>query len=196
VNEHYGVPETGDYTMSSGPSNDPVMQQLQLLLTGYGYNFYNSTNQARADDLLVRERASYQLAQAVNMLATLRGDYQRRFIPPLTRANPDPPQESLAQVREIQAAQQALSDLETAIRGMPVPAQDRIWWRFRQEEPLLRQLLQFDLTLVRNSEQVYQYVSQLNPDNWGNQTIAALRQMTQQLTQISRDRERFLLLPM
>ena len=51
--------------MSSGPSNDPVVQQLQLLLTGYGYNFYNSTNQARADDILVRERASYHLAQAV-----------------------------------------------------------------------------------------------------------------------------------
>ena len=170
--------------MSSGPSNDPLVQQLQLLLTGYGYNFYNSTNQARADDLLVRERASYHLSQAVSMLATLRGDYQRRFIPPL------------AQVREIQAAQQALSDLETAIRGMSVPAQDRIWWRFRQEEPLLRQLLQFDLTLVHQSEQVYYYVSQLVPDTWNNQTSATLRQMTQQLTQISRDRERFLLLPM
>ncbi len=176
--------------MSSGPSNDPVVQQLQLLLTGYGYNFYNSTNQVRADDILVRERASYHLAQAVSMLATLRGDYQRRFIPPLTRANPDPPQEALAQVREIQAAQQALSDLETAIRGMAVPAQDRIWWRFRQEETLLRQLLQFDLA------QVYWYVSQLTPDNWNNQVIASLRQMTQQLTQVARDRERFFLLPM
>ncbi len=126
----------------------------------------------------------------------LRGDYQRRFIPPLTRANPDPPQESLAQAREIQNAQQALSDLETAIRGMAVPAQDRIWWRFRQEEPLLRQLLQFDLALVHNSEQVYRYVAQLTPDNWSNQVITSLRQMTQQLTQIARDRERYLLLPM
>src|SRR6266571_5071141 len=119
-------------TMSSGPSNELVVQQLQLLLTGYGYNFYSSVNQARADDLLVRERASYHLAQAVDMLATLRGEYQRHYIPPLTRANPDPPQEALAQVREKEAAQQALSDLETAIRGMAVPAQDRIWWRFRQ----------------------------------------------------------------
>jgi hypothetical protein len=130
------------------------------------------------------------------MLATLRGDYQRRFIPPLTRANPDPPQEALTQVREIQAAQQVLSDLETAIRGMAVPAQDRIWWRFRQEETQLRQLLQFDLALVRNSEQVYWYVSQLTPDNWNNQVIASLHQMTQQLTQVARDRERFFLLPM
>src|SRR5437868_11954794 len=110
--------------MSSGPSNDPIVQQLQLLLTGYGYNFYSATNQARTDDLLVRERASYHLAQAVDMLATLRGDYQRRFIPPLTRANPDPPQEPLAQVRQIESAQQSLSNIEAHVRGMPVPAQD------------------------------------------------------------------------
>src|SRR5205807_5861684 len=103
------VPAAGGHTMSSGPSNDPIVQQLQLLLTGYGYNFYNTTNQARADDLLVRERPSYFLSQAVSMLAQLRSDYSMRFIPPLTRANPDPPQEAMAQIREIEAAQQALS---------------------------------------------------------------------------------------
>src|SRR5437879_5205569 len=120
--------------MSSGPSNDPVVQQLQLLLTGYGYNFYNTTNQARSDDMLVRERASYFLGQAVTLLSTLRGEYQRRFIPPLTRENPFPPQEALAQLREIEEVQQAISNLESHIRGMPVPAQDHIWWRFRQEQ--------------------------------------------------------------
>ncbi len=182
--------------MSSGPSNDPVIQQLQLLLTGYGYNFYNVTNQARADDLLVRERASYHLAQAVEMLATLRGEYQRRFIPSLTRANPDPPQEAMAQVREIEATQQALANVETQIRGMAVPTQDRTWWRFRQEQALLAQLLQFDLGLVRSSEQVYQYVSQLTPDNWNTQGSMPLRQMIQQLMHLARERERFLLLPM
>jgi hypothetical protein len=182
--------------MSSGPSRDPVVQQLQLLLTGYGYNFYSSVNQARADDLLVRERASYHLAQAVEILAMLRGEYQRRFIPPLTRANPDPPQEAMAQVREIESVQQALSNIETQIRGMAVPAQDRIWWRFRQEQALLAQLLQFDLALVRSSEQVYQYVSQLTPDNWNTQGSMPFRQVMQQLTQTARERERFLLLPM
>ena len=180
--------------MSSGPSNDPVVQQLQLLLTAYGYNFYNSANKARADDLLVRERASYHLAQAVDMLGTLRGDYQRRFIPPLTRANPDPPQEALAQVREIEAIQQSISGIEAYIRGMSVPTQDRIWWRFRQEQSLLEQLLNFDLGLVRSSEQVYEYVSQLTPESWNSQGGIPLRQLTQQLTQAARARERFLLL--
>jgi hypothetical protein len=182
--------------MSQGPSNDPVIQQLQLLLTGYGYNFYSTVNQARTDDLLVRERASYYLAQALDMLATLRGEYQRRFIPPLTRANPDPPQEALAQVREIEAMQQALSNVETQIRGMSVPSQDRVWWRFRQEQSLLRQLLQFDLGLVHTSEMLYQYVSQLTPDNWNAQGSGPLRQLLQRITQVARERERFLLLPM
>jgi len=189
--------------MSSGPSHDPVRQQLQLLLTAYGYNFYSARNQARADDLLVRERASYHLGQAVDLLATLRGDYQRRFIPALTRAHPDPPQEALAQVREIESAQQTLSNTEAHIRGMPVPAQDRIWWRIRQEQALLAQLLTFDLALVGASEHIYYYVAQLTPEGWnaqeagtapGSQQGPSLRQLIQQLTQVARDRERFLLL--
>ena len=182
--------------MSSQPSNNPVIQQLQLLLTGYGYNFYNSVNQARADDILVRERASYHLSQAIDMLATLRGEYSRRFIPPLTRANPDPPQEALAQVREIEAVQQALSDVETRIRGMSVPTNDRTWWRFRQEQTLLWQLLTFDLNLVRTSEQIYSYVSQLTPEGWNSEGSRPLRQLIAQLNQIARDRERFLLMPL
>src|SRR5260370_4228008 len=145
--------------MRSGPSDDPVVQQLQLLLTGYGYNFYSAKNQARADDLLVRERASYHLAQAADMLTNLRGAYQRRYIPPLTRANPDPPAEALAQVRELEDVQQAISNVKSHIRGMSVPTQHRIWCRFREEHALLMQLLNFDLALVRASDQLYQYVT-------------------------------------
>lgn len=181
--------------MSSQPSNNVLVQQLQLLLTGYGYNFYNQTNQARADDLLVRERASYFLAQAVSALAQLRNDYHTRFIPPLTRANPDPPQEAMAQLRTIEAAQQALAKVESGIRGMAVPSQDRIWWRFRQEQALLMQLLNFDLALVRDSEQIYQYVSRMTPEDWSQQS-GALQQMTRQLAHTVTERERFLLLPL
>ena len=182
--------------MSSAPSNNPLVQQLQLLLTGYGYNFYDKTNQARADDQLVRERASYNLAQAVTLLAQLRGDYSTLFIPPLTRVNPDPPAEALAQLRAIEAAQQALAAVESHIRAMPVPTQDRTWWRIRQEQTLLLQLLNFDLALVRGSEQIYQYVAQLTPERWNSEGGGALRQMTQQLTHLAQERERFLLLPL
>jgi hypothetical protein len=179
--------------METGPSNNPLVQQLQLLLAGYGYNFYNRANQARSDDMLVRERASYNLAQAVSALAQLRSDYSVRFIPPLTRANPDPPAEAMAQVREIEAVQQAVSQVESHIRGMSVPTQDKVWWRFRQEQHLLDQLLEFDLRLVRSSEQVYQYVTQLTPENWNTVGSSPLRSMAQQLGRLAQERERFLL---
>lgn len=56
------------------------------------------------------------------------------------------------------------------------------------------QLLNFDLSLVRGSEQIYQYVSQLTPELW--QSSIPLRQMIQQLTHLAQERERFLLLPL
>jgi hypothetical protein len=180
--------------MGSMPSNDPIVQQLQLLLTAYGYNFYSTKNTTRSDDMLVRERASYYLAQAVDMLATLRGAYQQRYIPPLTRANPDPPQEALAQLREMEEIRQELSNIEANIRGMSVPTQDRIWWRLRNEQALLSQLLQFDLALVRSSEQVNRHVSQLNPEIWNIQGTTQIRSLIQQVIQIARDRERLLLI--
>lgn len=180
--------------MSSGPSNNPLVQQLQLLLTGYGYNFYNQTNQARADDLLVRERASNFLSQAVARLAQLRSDYYTRFVPPLTRTNPDPPQEAMAQIREIEATQQNLSRVESHIRAMSVPTQDRIWQRFRQEQALLNKLFEFDLSLVRDSEHIYEYAAQLTPESWNSQSSNILRQTTQQLAQLAQEREHFLLL--
>lgn len=180
--------------MSSGPSQDPVVQQLQLLLTGYGYNFYSATNQARSDDLLVRERASYFLGQAVTLLSNLRGEYQRRFIPPLTRENPFPSTEAMARLREMEEVQQAISSLEAHIRGMAAPAQDRIWWRFRQEQPLLAQLLDFDLRLVRGSEQLHQFATQLTPEGWNVYSAGSLRSLIQQITQTANERERFLLI--
>ncbi|HEY0754235.1 MAG TPA: hypothetical protein VGD98_09755 [Ktedonobacteraceae bacterium] len=182
--------------MNSGPSEDPLVQQLQLLLTGYGYNFYNTTNQARSDDLLVRERASYFLGQAIVLLSGLRGEYQRRFIPPLTRENPFPPQEAMATLREMEEMQQTISNLESHIRGMAVPTQDRIWWRFRQEQPLLAQLLSFDLRLVRGSEQLHQFMTQLTADGWNPYSSGTLHSQLQQLTRVAQERERFLLLPL
>ena len=79
---------------------------------------------------------------------------------------------------------------------MSVPTQDKTWWRFRQEQTLLAQLLNFDLSLVRNSEQVYNYVTQLTPEGWNNQGSGPLRQLIQRVTQVARERERFLLIPL
>lgn len=180
--------------MSSGPSQDPVVQQLQLMLTAYGYNFYNAANQARSDDQLVRERASYFLGQAVTLISNLRGEYQRRFLPPLTRENPLPSQEIMTQLRDMEETQQTISALEALIRGMAVPTQDRTWWRFRQEQVLLAQLLSFDLRLVRGCEQIHQAVSELLPESWNIYSAGSLRSQLQQVTRVANERAHFLLL--
>ena len=81
--------------MSDGRASDnPVVRQLQLLTTGWGYNFYNETpHKARADDLLVREKAAHYLGEATSTLAGLEVAYRHQFIPAATRDQPFPPAE-------------------------------------------------------------------------------------------------------
>lgn len=176
-------------------SNDPVVKFLHLSLSRFGYNFYNTKNQARSDDLLVRSKASGYLSDTVNCLMTLAGEYQARHIPPLTREHPDPPREAMATVQDIRALQQEVADLDSRVRGMSVPTADRIWARFRQELMTLRQLLHFDLDLVRGTEALFQQVSSATADTWTPTFAQELRGMLRYLNQISQAREQFLRMP-
>jgi hypothetical protein len=180
----------------SQPSNNWLVQQLQLLLTGYGYNFYDKKNMARADDLLVRQKGASSLGEAVQLLAKLEVEYQRRYIPAATRENPFPPAGAMDKLREIKQLREQVSGLEGAIRGMSVPTQDRTWWRFRDELTLLNQLLNFDYELLRQTEQIYQWVKGLTPDNWQTGPGRSGFDMPlQQLETLIRDRQRFLQIP-
>ena len=60
-----------------------------MLLNGYGYNWYRLDNQMRADDLIVRSRASEHLESAAARLRDLEGRYRRKYLPPPTREHPD-----------------------------------------------------------------------------------------------------------
>jgi len=143
-----------------------VLQQLNLLLTGYGYNFYNEKNKMRADDLLVRQRASSLLGSAAAALTTLEAEYQRRHVPPSTREQPFPPRETLDNLRDLGDLRGKLENLASAIRSMPVPAQDRTWWRLRSESSLLGQLLRFDLVLIDQAGQIERSMLALSADTW------------------------------
>src|SRR5437667_12510434 len=98
--------------------DDVVAQQLHLLLTAYGYNLYDSVNRARADDLLVRQRASGTLGDAANLLGRLATEYAARCIPPPTREQPFPPPESMARLRQLESLRDHASVLGAKIRGM------------------------------------------------------------------------------
>lgn len=180
----------------SQPSHDWFVQQIELLLTGYGYNFYDKKNMARADDLLVRQKAGSSVADAAQSLASLEVEFQRHYVRSATRDNPYPPAEVMDKLRDIKLLRQQVSDLEGKIRGMPVPTQDRTWWRFRDEQTLLNQLLSFDYELLRQTEQLYQWVRGLTPESWNNGPgRSGFDAPMQQLEQVVRDRQRFLQIP-
>ncbi len=178
------------------PSNSWLVQQMQLLLTGYGYNFYDKKNMARADDLLVRQKAASSLGDAKQALANLELEFQRRYIPPATRENPYPPTGAMDKLRDIATLRQRIDGLEGQIRGMSVPTQDKTWWRFREEQNLLNQLLTFDYELLRQTEQVFQWIRGLTPESWqSGPGRSGFDMPLQQLDNLIRDRQRFLMIP-
>jgi hypothetical protein len=179
----------------SGQSNDPLVQFLNLALTGFGYNFYNTKNQARSDDLLVRAKASGFLTDAATSLTTLADEYHRHYIPPLTREHPDPPREALAVLDDLRRLQEEIGTLETLVRAMAVPTADRIWERFRSELPTLRQLMQFDLDLVRGAQNFAQQAASASADAWTPAQAHELRSMLRWLNQVAQAREQFLRMP-
>ncbi len=182
--------------MSGEEITNPVLQQLDLLLTGYGYNFYNIKNQMRADDLLVRQKAAETLGLAANALGALQGEYQHRYVPPGTREQPFPPPESMERLREIGQVRERLSTLAAEIRGMPVPTQDRTWWRWRDERSLLENLLQFDRALVGRIEELARTVRELTANAWhSGELYVGLEAQIEQVATIVHDRRRLLQTP-
>ncbi len=83
-----------------------------------------------------------------------------------------PPAEAMARLRGIGELSDRVGRLEERIRGMPVPTQDHVWRRFREEAPLLNQLLEFDLALVRQTQELDQQVSGLTANRWYDEDIA------------------------
>lgn len=180
----------------SGPSDNPAAQGLQTLLFGTGFNFYSARNQMRADDLLVRQRASGALAGAAQSVAALEQEFRRRFIPAATRDAPFPPADAMEKLRGLGRLRTRLLDLEAQINGMPVPTQDKVWWRFRDEATLLHTLLGHDYALVQQTETVHQQAQTLTADAW-NQHAGDddLERALKEVEKTIRERRQFLQMP-
>ena len=182
--------------MSDAPSRNPVVQRLQVLLSGGGYNFYDKANLARADDLMVRQRASDGLTQAAQTLRLLETEYRRRFLPPSTREQPYPPPEVMEKLRRLAQLRERLGGLEGDIRGMAAPAQDKFWWRLRQETSLLNALIASDDQLVQGTADIARVVGAWTADQWQTEDLPSLLATPlQSLAGLIRDRQKFLLQP-
>jgi hypothetical protein len=122
------------------------------LFYGWGYNFYRLENQLRADDLVVRNHVSALLGQARKAVDAAESAYRRAFLPPPTREKPrlDPAAAANAQLLEKLAAD--IGALEGQVRTQPVPENDRMTQRYRQEAATLKQLLDADIRLTGQAE--------------------------------------------
>jgi hypothetical protein len=132
-----------------------------MLLNGYGYNWYRAENRMRADDLLIRSRASEHLEKAASHLRDLEARYRRRHLPPPTRQHPDPDPQHLAVVRQFRAVAERLLETDARLRSGAAPADDKVWRRHRRETQTLRLLCECDAVLVGAAKELADLVAAL-----------------------------------
>ena len=144
---------------------DPIYKIWVMLLNGYGYNWYRLDNQLRADDLLIRSRASEHLAAAVSRVREIEARYRRKYLPPPTREHPDADPEHLAAARQIRAIADRILEIDTRLRGAAVPPNDKIWQRHRDELDSLWQLSECDVVLVGAAKDLAGTIAELPLDS-------------------------------
>ena len=175
----------------------PLYETWVMLLHGYGYNFYRKDNQARADDLLVRQSAGHFIGEAAKKLLQVESDYQRRHLPPPTREHPFPPAERLATHRAIREQRQQLLELEAQLRGMPAPPEDKTWMRHRNELDTLKKLLVHDVQFVGAAKLLDEQVAQVQADAPQlDAPLRAVREHVELIRQLMEARRQLLLIPL
>jgi hypothetical protein len=122
------------------------------LFYGWGYNFYRVENQLRADDQLVRSKAASLLGEAVSSVGAAESEYRREFLPPPSRVKPFPDASAVADAQRLERLGQAICAIEAALQQQPVPGNDRMTQRYREEAPTLQKLLDHDERLVGQCE--------------------------------------------
>jgi hypothetical protein len=130
----------------------PLRQIATNLFYGWGYNFYRAENQLRADDQLVRNKASELLGIAKSSVGAAETEYRREFLPPPSRQKPFPDAAAVAVAQRLERLAKWIGALEALIQQQPVPENDRMTQRYRREAPTLQALIQCDEQLVGQCE--------------------------------------------
>jgi len=130
-----------------------LLRQLATnLFYGWGYNFYRVENQLRADDQLVRSKASSLLGIAVASLTDAESEYRREFLPPPSREHPLPDAGAVSAAQRLEHLAREIGGLEAFIQQQPVPGNDRMIQRYRAEAATVRMLIHHDEQLVGQYE--------------------------------------------
>ena len=133
---------------AGGDIEDRLLEAGELLLNGWGYNWYRSENLMRADDVLLRNHAEQLLGEAEAALQSAAAAFRSTFLPPPSRDNPLPDPQRLAELRAFRSLIAELDAIRTAVRGAAMPPDDKIWRRHRDEHETLVRLGRFDAMIA------------------------------------------------
>jgi hypothetical protein len=131
---------------SIGQDHNIITKAVLLAYTGWGYNFYSTTNRLRADDLLIRAKIAGLLSRAAADLSEL-GRKLAATVPAPTRAVPLPGEETMAVVTELRRLASDIDGVSVKITALTTPGRDKIWDRHRVQDATLIRLQGFDLYL-------------------------------------------------
>ena len=152
------------------------------LFHGYGYNFYRDENQLRADDQRVRSLVCELLGRAQKAVAATEGAFRRERISAPTRDNPFPPSEILADAKRLEALSKAIGGVEGQVRHAPVPENDRMTQRYRDEASTLAALAETDKLLIGLAATLCDKVEHKRPD----EILVAMAELEEGVTAIDR----------
>jgi hypothetical protein len=163
---------------------DTIADRLRGLLAS---DVYTAKGRLRADDLLIRERVAGSLGQASTRLRDLAAAWRADQVPPSTRDNPFPPAEVMAPLRQADRLGKDIDAVCTAVRGLPLLPEDRVWQRVRAAG--LHELLQFDWGLVSESDELAAQLAAAADLAAVNH--AGAKQRLRSLTELIADRRRY-----
>jgi hypothetical protein len=116
----------------------------------------------RADDQLVRSKAASLLGIAMASVIAAETEYRREFLPAPSRAKPFPDAAAVAAAQRLERLARGIGALEASIHQQPVPENDRMTQRYRQEAPTLKTLIGHDEQLVGQCELLRSVVANQN----------------------------------
>ena len=166
----------------------PLKQVAVNLFYGWGYNFYRQENQLRADDQLVREKAAWLLGLAHQSVDAAEGACRRERLPEPSRAHPFPDPDAVRDARALEQLGKAIGALVTRLHALPVPGNDRMTQRYRNEADTLRALGACDEQLIGKCDLLRSSV-ETRPYDWLLQNQAALTQGLQSIEQTLQERQ-------
>ena len=122
----------------------------------------------RADDQLIRSHASDLLGRVNASLCRAENDYRRDHLPAPSREKPFPDATAVAAAQAIERLVRQVDGLKGRITAMPVPANDRMTQRYREEAQTLHALGAHDEQLIGQAETL-----RLMVDGRGGDWVAA-----------------------